>query len=148
MNNEEMEIEFPVLEKHKYPLWVRIFGLATVLVFLYVVPCFLLSELPLHRALNLKIKTAERLFLKKNYVEALTLYEEIITEHPTFKEGKMHAAQACFALSGEYENRYLYEIGFEFLLNASYSRSEIAQMKKFVPKEYHEDFESQFTKEG
>ena len=139
---ENESLEFRVLEKHKYPIWVRTFFVFTILIFISVVPSFLLNELPYHCALSQKIANAEECFSGQHYDKAIKLYTEILEKHPNFKDGKIRAAESWFALSSEDVNSYFR--GTELLRNEKYTNSEIAEMSTFLPLKYRKHFKSQF----
>lgn len=139
---ENDSFEYHVLEKHKYPKWIHVLFVFTLLIFISVVPPFLLKDLPYHCAVNQKIADANDCFLNENYDKAIKLYSEILDKHPTFKEGRIRAVESCFALSSY--NVSWFEKGIDLLADEKYSKSEISKMNEFLPIKYRKSFKSLF----
>lgn len=143
LSTENESIGFQILEKHKYPVWIRVFFIFIILMFISVVPSFLLNELPYHCALSDKIKYAEASFLSQNHQEALRLYTEILEKHPNYEYGRMQAVNCCFILSAQ--NIDFYFKGLGLLGQKECTDLEIAKMTKFLPEKYQAHFKSLFT---
>jgi len=130
--------ELYILEKHKYPLWVKAFWFYVLLVSAYAIPHFLYYELATHRALNIKIRKAEQLFLNKEYNESFDLFNSILKKYPNFKKGKVRLAEMCFLMIPQSED--FYEAGIEYLWGEEFTRSERNEIEEFLPSEYQKDF--------
>lgn len=139
--------EFEILERHVYPVWIHLGAFFVFVIFLCVAPNFIWNELPRHRQLSAQLIAAERSFSNKNYVRTIELYDNILTEYPTYKKAQMRTAQSFFALSADSEEGVLYyNVGFSLLLDDNYTNAEIATLCSSLPAEYREDFNSRFKK--
>ncbi len=119
-------------------------GTFTLFMVFYLVPHFLVYELPYHRNLSARIALAERYFSKKGYLEAISLYADIIDEHTHYKQGRIRLAQAYFALS--HFDKKCYILGLYYLTKETYKDSEIASIQAFLPERYREHFKAQFKR--
>lgn len=137
--------EFEILERHVYPAWVYLFGLSSLFIFLCVAPNFIWNELPRHRQLSAQLIAAERSFSNKDYIRTIELYDNILTEYPTYKKAKMRTVQSFFALSanGKESEEYFYA-GLGCLEGGKYTNAEIAKLCSSLPVEYQENFNSYF----
>jgi len=134
--------QYSPLEKHIYPFWIKMAGLISGLLFLFLVPRFLLIDLPIRYEVYQKIVKADAFFLNKDYSSAVLLYEEIFIQYPNFNTIKL--VKSCFALSVQYSD--FYKIGLHYLVGRKCTDSEVEEMQFFLPEEYKKDFKSQFKK--
>lgn len=132
------------LEKHTYPSWIYLLGATVTLSFLYVLPQFLLHELPYQYELNREIAFAEQSFSDQHYKQVISTYAPIVKKHPQFKKGRMRIVQSCFELISLDESFYKY--GLHYLAGNTYTDSEIAELYALLPAKYSQDFKAQFKR--
>src|SRR3990167_11019472 len=137
--------EIPALKKHSYPSLIFYSGLISILLFITATPLFVIYELPYHKKLQKDLAIADRFFTEKNYETAIQFYNDFLNSYPLYSKSnnvKMRLAQSYFAL-GE-SDEYYYALGWEYLENRRYKKSEIQELEAFVPERYKEHFKSQF----
>ena len=136
------------LPKHTYPVSVCVLLMYIGLLCVIVIPVFLFYELPLHRALSVRIKQARRAFRDRDYGKAIHLYTELVKEHPNYTQGKRKLGMCYFAMialqkTHDYDE-ILYEQGWSILPEGHWTAREIHDVAKYLPVVYQERFESSF----
>jgi|GEM_PF-3475987 len=138
--------EFVPLPKHVYPLWVRGFGLFTLVAFMGTLVNFVYNDLPVHREVRGQIIAANSAFYRGDYSGAIDLYGQLINTYPTFKEGKMNMAKSYFALSADsFDGLHYFYAGINVLAGERYSVAEQRELKRYLSVHFCRIFDSQLT---
>ncbi len=134
--------QIQILTPHEYPWWILIPGFLLALLIICTTPFFLLYELPEHRELTARIKSANALFEKADYPDAIELYTEILDDYPLYGQAKVQVAKSFFAMSESDSD--LYEWGMHYLAGETIPHKEFDKIVAYVPEHYREDFLSNF----
>lgn len=131
------------LNRHYYPIRIKIFIGIIFFIFLYEFPKFLYYELPIYKNLNTDVKSANIYFDNNEYDKALIEYVKILEKQPKFKKVKIAAAKSAFILI--HKNKDFYAVGLNLLADEIYKDSELKEIQKLLPPQYVENFKSCFT---
>ncbi len=141
---DNSQAELQPLSKHSYPLWIKCFGLFSLLIWISSTALFMSNQFPIHHALNMRIAKAQQYFNDKDYAQAGNIYQNLVNTYPQFKQGKTRLAQIFFALSDNNEDFFF--AGMHYLKGQQYSQTELDEIDRFVPENYKETFKSSFGK--
>ncbi len=143
--------QLEALTPFTYPLHIRIFLWSIALLATITITHFFIFERPIHRKLSRELRVADQMFNDQNYSEAIAKYNKIYEQYPDAKEIRIKLVQAYSAL-GALENSVDYcAKGLYIICEAAdkketrYTKDERESMKKYLPAEWHDCFESLFA---
>lgn len=125
-----------------YPIFVKIFIVLLSALFLYLIPRFIMIDLPLYVEIHNNTQQAHNSFTNKDYEEAIILYEEILERYPGYRAVKVPLIKAYFALIPYYSE--CYQLGLKYLVDEEFSNTEIRELKELLPPDYQEPFQQLF----
>ena len=148
-----------IVQPFTYPIYIKIFLFFVFWSAFITVPYSLYKELPYHYEVSKKVKIANKLFKEKDYFNAIRAYMDLSEKFKNYKEARIKSAQACFALTKEYdalsyeidpeidyENlaNHMFYIGINCLADLEYRNEEIEDLKKYISESRMDDFNSIF----
>jgi len=130
--DEQVLENIPALPPHKYPLWVKLFGVGIIIATIY---SFVL--LPGYLAAAKKMRTAQIAYQDGNYEESIQLYADVLETVPTSKVAIIGVAEAIFSNSDKNDD----EVGLILLQGITLDKDAWARITRVMPVEYQQYFE-------
>lgn len=130
------------LKKHSHPFWLYLMAVCIVLACTIDLTYFMCFEASYHRQIGKRILFARQCFREKRYMDTIVALNDITIS--SYLPGKILMAKSLFALSDS--NHDLYLKAHTCLQNLTFNKELLAELKLYVPKKYHEDFDQSFTK--
>jgi hypothetical protein len=129
--DEQVLENIPALPPHKYPLWVKLFGVGIVMAILYS-----LVLLPEYLVAAKKMRAAEAAYQNGDYQSSLELYRYVLETVPTSKKARIGAALTIFS-DGDKSND---EVGLGLLQGITLDKDNWARITSVMPVEYQQYF--------
>lgn len=130
--DEQVLENIQVLPPHKYPLWVKLFGVGIVMTTLYS-----LVLLPEYLVAAKKMRAAETAYQRGDYRSSLELYRYVLETVPTSKAARIGAALVIFSDGDPSDD----EVGLTLLQGITLNESNWARISRVMPVEYQQYFE-------
>ena len=129
--DEQILENIPALPPHKYPLWVKLFGVGIIIATIYS-----LMLLPEYLVAAKKMRAAEVAYQTGNYDESIQLYSYVLETVPTSKAARIGAAEAVFSNSDKSDD----EVGLDLLQDITLDEDTWARITRVMPVEYQQYF--------
>lgn len=130
MDDQVLE-NISVLPPHKYPIWVKLFGVCIIIATVYS-----LILLPKYLVAAKKMRAAEAAYKRGDYEQSIEFYSSILETVPTSKAARIGAAEVVF--SDAYKNND--ELGLTLLQGITLDENDWARVTKVIPAEYRQYF--------
>ncbi len=131
--DEQILENTPALPPHKYPMWIKLFGIGLIIATFYS-----LALLPEYLNAAKKMHAARIAFGEGNYDEAILWYRDVLETVPTSKKALIGAAEALFSNSDKSDD----EIGLALLGDVTLDKYAWARIQKVMPADYQQYFEN------
>lgn len=129
--DEQVLENIPALPPHKYPLWVKLFGIAIVIATIYS-----LVLLPEYLVAAKKMRATKIAYQNGSYDESIQLYSYVLETVPTSKAARIGAAEAIFSNSDKSDD----EVGLSLLQGITLDKDTWARITRVMPVEYQQYF--------
>jgi len=129
--DEQILENIPALSPHKYPLWVKLFGVGIIIATIYS-----LMLLPEYLVAAKKMRAAQVAYQAGNYGESIQLYRYVLETVPTSKAARIGAAEAIFSNSDKSDD----EVGLTLLQGITLDKNTWARITRVMPVEYQKYF--------
>jgi len=129
--DEQILENIPALLPHKYPLWVKLFGIGIIVATIYS-----LILLPEYLVAAKKLRAAETAYQNGDYQSSLELYRYVLETVPTSKTARIGAAEAIFSDGDSSDD----EVGLTLLQGITLDKDNWARITKVMPVEYQKYF--------
>jgi hypothetical protein len=128
---EQLSSSIPVLQRHRYPRWVLIFGLLVAAVLIYS-----LSLLPQYATAARDLRTAEAAYKNADFDAAMGHYLSALERVPSSHVASLGAAMSIFSNTDPSDD----PLGLDVLEGALLSQNEWSDLKRVMPIEYQQYF--------
>lgn len=129
--DEQILENIPALPPHKYPLWVKLFGMGIIIATIYS-----LVLLPEYLVAAKKMRAAKVAYQSGSYDESIQLYSYVLETVPTSKAARIGAAEAIFSNSDKSDD----EVGLTLLQGITLDKDTWARITRVMPVEYQQYF--------
>lgn len=129
--DEQILENIPALPPHKYPLWIKLFGVGIIIATIYS-----LMLLPKYLVAAKKMRAAEVAYQSGNYDESIQLYSYVLETVPSSKTARIGAAEAIFSNSDKSDD----EVGLTLLYGVTLDEDTWARITRVMPIKYQQYF--------
>jgi len=143
VESEGDEVSFSPLVPHYYPSWLKCVGFLVGFVWLWIVPRFVLYEVPQHKNFYHDFQRAETAFKAADFKQALHGYTELLIQRPESRRVRMRLAEIFFMFDkycedvGEYSS---YRAAIYYLGNNAYTEEELRELEAYLDESRVESF--------
>jgi hypothetical protein len=131
MMEEQLVENVQLVQPHKYPLWVVIFGILILVALI----CSLIS-LPENFAATQNLRAAQTAYKNGNIDDAIILYFSVLNSVPDSKVARLGGAKAIFSNNNNSDDI----TGLQLLDGISINSNEWAELTQVMPVEYQQYF--------
>ena len=123
----------PVLQRHRYPKWIVLFGLCIVITLIYS-----LSSLPDYFSAARILRAAQAAYKAGNFDSSVERYRSALALVPTSRVARLGGAKAIFSNADKSDDI----AGLELLVGMRLNSGEWSDLKRVLPAEYQQYFET------
>jgi hypothetical protein len=128
----------PALPAHDYPLGIKAFGLAVLIILLYS-----LESVPTSLLAAKQLMKAQLFYSKGDTSKAIETYKLAINKFPHSEAARIGCAEAFFKQAKDQGDEQANAQGLSMLSGVSLGEYDVERLAKVMPKQYWDNFEQE-----